>query len=279
LQRLTIKREANPMNSHIHADIRQKLDGFFRSQRIPHLLFHGSAGTGKRTLVYDFVNQIYGGDKQKLKTNVMFVNCAHGKGIKFIRDELKFFAKTNIQGGRGISFKTIVLFNADSLTVDAQSALRRCIELFSYNTRFFIVVENKHKLLNPILSRFCEVYVPEHMGMDGRIQNLHQLHLLEKYGVRDDDKYKVWFDERLGVLPLSEVQNQDLVQIATDSYEEGFSALDLVAWLKTAVTDRWMPVEKTAVAVHFQKIKAEYRCEKLLLLHILDRLFIRSKTI
>jgi hypothetical protein len=117
------------------------------------------------------------------------------------------------------------------------------------------------------------------MGMDGRIQNLHQLHLLEKYGVRDDDKYKAWFDERLGALPLDNVQNQDLVQIATDAYEEGFSSLDLVAWLKTAVTDRWTPVEKTAVAVHFQKIKAEYRCEKLLLLHILDRLFIRSKTI
>ena len=72
----------------------------------------------------------------------MYVNCAHGKGIKFIRDDLKFFAKTNIQGNKGILFKTIVLFNADSLTIDAQSAMRRCIESFSYNTRFFIVVEN-----------------------------------------------------------------------------------------------------------------------------------------
>ena len=85
----------------------------------------------------------------------MFVNCAHGKGIKFIREELKFFAKSNIQQDAGTSFKTIVLINADFLTIDAQSALRRCIELFSYNTRFFIIVENKHKLLNPILSRFC----------------------------------------------------------------------------------------------------------------------------
>ena len=92
----------------------------------------------------------------------MTVNCSHGKGIKFIREELKFFAKTNIQTNSGVLFKTIVLINAHHLTIDAQSALRRCIELFSYNTRFFIILENKHKLLKPILSRFCEIYVPEY---------------------------------------------------------------------------------------------------------------------
>lgn len=26
----------------------------------------------------------------------MILNCAHGKGIKIIREELKFFARTNI---------------------------------------------------------------------------------------------------------------------------------------------------------------------------------------
>ena len=71
----------------------------------------------------------------------MYVNCAHSKGIRFIRDDLKFFAKTNIQKD-GSLFKSIILFNADNLTTDAQSALRRCIEKFSHTTRFFILVEN-----------------------------------------------------------------------------------------------------------------------------------------
>jgi len=69
----------------------------------------------------------------------MSVNCSHGKGIKFIREDLKFFAKTNLQSTTGVKFKTIVLYNADSLTNDAQSALRRCIELFSFNTRFLLL--------------------------------------------------------------------------------------------------------------------------------------------
>ena len=115
-----------------------------------------------------------------IKNYVMEVNCAHGKGIKFIRDELKFFAKTNINLKDGEIFKTIVLLNADKLTIDAQSALRRCIELFSHSTRFFIIVEDKYKLLKPILSRFCEIYVPEPI-IDGKVINLHSYALSETY--------------------------------------------------------------------------------------------------
>jgi hypothetical protein len=43
----------------------------------------------------DFINEIYDNDKMVIKNYVLNVNCAHGKGIKFIREELKFFAKTN----------------------------------------------------------------------------------------------------------------------------------------------------------------------------------------
>ena len=77
----------------------------------------------------------------------MIVNCAHGKGIKFIREELKFFARTNIHLQEGSIFKSIILLNADKLTIDAQSALRRCIELFSHSTRFFIVIDDKYIII------------------------------------------------------------------------------------------------------------------------------------
>ena len=145
----------------IHQPIHDKLDFFHKMHRIPNIIFHGSSGSGKSTVVNEFINKIYNNNKEKIKDFVMYVNCAHGKGIKFIREELKFFAKSHINCNGGDVFKCIVLLNGDKLTMDAQSALRRCIELFSHTTRFFIIVEDKYKLLKPILSRFCEIYIPE----------------------------------------------------------------------------------------------------------------------
>lgn len=245
----------------IHENIKQKLDGFLHNHKIPHLLFHGSCGTGKKTIVYEFINKIYGNDKSKLKTNVMYVNCAHGKGIKFIRDELKFFAKTNVQSSKGIQFKTIVLFNADSLTIDAQSAMRRCIESFSHNTRFFIIVENKHKLLNPILSRFCEIYVPDNIDNKGNILNLHQHHLQNIYSTRNDN-----FDWFCNLIKEFNKTPKQWVEITTTIYEKGLSCLDLIYWIKN--TPILKDIQKYEVIMYFHKIKSEYRNEKLLMFTI-----------
>ena len=250
----------------IHSEIKKKLDGFITSKRIPHILFHGSSGTGKRSLVYDFVNKIYDYDKSKIKTNVMYVNCAHGKGIKFIRDELKFFAKTNIQGNKGIQFKTIVLFNADSLTIDAQSAMRRCIESFSHNTRFFIVVENKHKMLNPILSRFCEIYVPDHIDENGKILNLHQYHLRHIYG--ENNEQTLFFNKVIGT--NLQKSYAEWVHIANAIYEEGLSCIDLVDWLRQ---ESCLDIKsRSEVIMYFHKVKYEYRNEKLLMLSVFSHL-------
>ena len=131
----------------IRKNIINKLDYFYKTNKIPNLIFHGSSSSGKITIVQNFINKIYNNDKHSIKTNVMMVNCSHGKGIKFIREDLKFFAKSNLNSSNGLLFKTIVLLNADNLTTDAQSALRRCIEQFSHTTRFFMVLENKYKLL------------------------------------------------------------------------------------------------------------------------------------
>jgi hypothetical protein len=254
-----------------HKKIYEKLDYFYKSNKIPHLIFHGSSGSGKRTIVDNFLNKIYNNDKQKIKTNVMFVNCAHGKGIKFIREELKFFAKTNIHLNNGVIFKTIVLLNAEYLTIDAQSALRRCIELFSYNTRFFIIVENKHKLLNPILSRFCEIYVPEHTENNCLI-NLHEDSIRAIYNLNDHAEFDQWITQQISNTPKTHI---GFVRLSREFYEKGYSCLDFIRWMKhnPEISEK----DKSMVCMCFDKIKLEFRCEKLLLLYIFDFLYLRSK--
>jgi len=260
------------MTLQIHENILKKLDYFYNSDQIPNIIFHGPSGSGKSTLVTDFLHKIYKNDKQKMKSNIMSVNCSHGKGIKFIREDLKFFAKANLQSTTGVQFKSIVMFNADSLTNDAQSALRRCIELFSFNTRFFIVVENKHKLLNPIVSRFCEIYVPEYI-VNGEVVNLHQHTIRKTLDVSDLETRKVeWIRDYMET--ADSTTNQTISDTCTKVYENGYSCIDIINYMNGS--DNWSDAQKANIIMCFHKIKGEFRCEKMLMMFMLNFMFLRE---
>ena len=216
------------MSLEIHQDIKNKLKYFYEIQKIPNIIFNGPSGSGKSTIVEEYISLIYDNDKEKIKNFVMYVNCAHGKGIKFIREELKFFAKTNINSNGGDIFKIIVLFNGDKLTMDAQSALRRCIELFSHNTRFFIVVEDKYKLLKPILSRLCEIYVPE-PNIRGREINLYRYNIEETFKMKTVKNQKSeWLKKELQKTIHSNISIGELQQFVLKLYEKAYNAMEII---------------------------------------------------
>lgn len=256
-----------------HHKIYEKLDYFQKTKKIPHIIFHGNCGTGKKTILKNFIQSIYDHDKNKIRRNVLYVNCAHGKGIKFIREDLKFFAKTNIQFNENIYFKSIVLFNAEFLTSDAQSALRRCIEQFSHNTRFFVVVENKQRLMIPILSRFCEIYIPETIDENRNIQNLHQLRIQE-HRIQTNNVHYDWFNEKMLHIFEHEYEHSHFVTLANEIYEKGFSCLDVMNWLTQS--SPLEPLSLASAQICFHKIKSEYRSEQLLMLYLFDYIFLRS---
>jgi DNA polymerase III delta prime subunit len=258
----------------IHNDIKNKLKYFIEIKKIPNIIFHGVSGCGKNTLVNNFIHDIYHNDKEMIKNYVMEVNCAHGKGIKFIREELKFFAKTNINLKDGEIFKTIILLNADKLTIDAQSALRRCIELFSHSTRFFIIVEDKYKLLKPILSRFCEIYVPEPI-INGKVINLHNYALDEIYNLGKIVKKKT--DNLKKDLKLDKKYTlNELVNLCIKLYENGYSCLDIISYINTSSLHESKIYEFMVI---FNKIKKDFRNEKLLMLFILNIFLFRSDSV
>ena len=247
----------------IHEALKNKLVTMVKNKKIPHIIFHGPLGSGKRRLLYFFIQQIYEKNFDKIKQYVMYVDCAHGKGIRFIRDQLKFFAKTNIQNKRGLFFKSVVLLNAEKLTTDAQSALRRCIEQFSHTTRFFIVVKNKNKLLKPIQSRFCNIYVPLVRAGEGKI-NLHLRGYNIKRNYQDVKKKLMKLD---GSCTLLQCQ-----QTAANLYEKGINIFDLFE-----VLENHMPQKKNIYffLVFFDRIRMEFRNEKLLMFLILYFIFMR----
>lgn len=254
------------MELNIHNNIKNKLNFFLKNGKIPHIIFHGPSGSGKRELLTWFINKIYNNDKDSIKSFVLYVNCAHIKGIRFIRDELKFFAKLNIQNKNGIIFKSIILFNADKLTVDAQSALRRCIEQFSHTTRFFIIIENKDKLLNPILSRFCNIFV-SYPYIDNKYINLHINNKQNNNIKKKNINLKKIIGNNINSL-------DDIKNIVIKLYNKGYSGLDLMVYIeKSNIVNE---EKKYYYLVYFDKIRKQFKNEKLFMSIILFFTFMRK---
>ena len=284
----------------IHKEIKEKLNYYFLIKKIPNIIFYGNSGTGKKTIVFDFIEKIYNGDKNKINEYVMIVNCVQMKGIKLIREDIKFFAKTNINSKEGDMFKSIVLINADKLTIDAQSALRRLIEVFNHSTRFFIIVEDKYKLLKPIISRFCEIYVPIPL-LNSKPINLDQYHMKNTLNlaitrrthlinlrklIAENIESKIKKTEQLDVVLL-----MDFCELL---YAKGYSGMDIINLFErdtemiignitngetpekvgNLFKDYEITEEKfVSLMLVFNMVKKEIKNEKILMLFVLNFIF------
>ena len=246
-----IMEDSNKKKADIHQKLKKKLDYFIENHKIPHIIFYGNSGTGKKYVLNYFIKKIYNNDQMKIKEYVMYVNCAHCKGIRFIRDELKFFAKRNMQNNNGKIFKSIILLNAEKLTTDAQSALRRCIEQFSHNTRFFIVIENIDNLLNPILSRFCNIYIPYPI-IDDKQKNLYDTANTHEIIL----KKELWLKNKLSKKNIFR-NVKEITQFVEEIYNKGYSALDILNFIEKTNNKN-----KYNFLFYFDKIRREFRNEK-----------------
>jgi replication factor C subunit 3/5 len=115
---------------------------------LPHLLFHGTPGTGKTSLILAIANELYGNSKNLM---IMKLDASDDRGINSVREEIKGFSEKVNMFCKGI--KLIILDEADSMTFDAQFALRRIIEKYSKTTRFCLICNYENKIIPAIRSR------------------------------------------------------------------------------------------------------------------------------
>jgi len=129
-----------------------ELKGLIKLEReqhipIPDFLFYGPAGVGKTTIAYCLAHELNISD-------IVEFNASKDRGINFVRDFIITLAQS-----RGINStrKIIFLDEADKLTEEAQTALRRAMEQYSQSSIFIFSVNDKSQMIAPIINRCYEI--------------------------------------------------------------------------------------------------------------------------
>lgn len=155
---------------------------------ITNLLFYGMPGTGKTTTILSLCYELFG--PNNFKNRVLELNASDERGIGVVRDSILRFAKTSLSSPDpnypSPPIKLIILDEADSMTYDAQSALRKIMEDYLETTRFCIICNYIEKIIKPIVSR-CMFF--NFVPLDNKliIRHLKKIAEKEKLKLNDED--------------------------------------------------------------------------------------------
>lgn len=123
------------------------------------MLFYGPPGTGKTSTILALAKELYG--PEMFRTRVLELNASDERGISIVREKVKDFARMQLSNPPAHykdkypcpPYKIIILDEADSMTQDAQSALRRTMETYSKITRFCLICNYVTRIIDPLASR------------------------------------------------------------------------------------------------------------------------------
>ena len=151
------------------------------------MLFYGPPGTGKTSTVLALAKELYG--PELIKTRVLELNASDERGISIVREKVKDFARMQLSNPSAEyrakypcpPYKIIILDEADSMTQDAQSALRRTMETYSKITRFCLICNYVTRIIDPLASR-CSKFRFKSLDQGNAKKRIEEI--ADKEGVR-----------------------------------------------------------------------------------------------
>jgi adenylate kinase family enzyme len=203
----------------IHKSIAELLENFVKyPDTLSHLLFVGPPGSGKTTTANAFVEEMYG--KRKHYTGrALFLNSSDERSLESVRSKVYPFANSQIytifeELGCPKKPKIIIFDEAETLTEQAQTALRPLLDKPASDILIFFLCNSVSKIHHSILHRFLRITfeTPSPEQFRDRLEPIMQKtypqwkeHQIQKYvrGIPDVDILFRRGDIRFFLLQLS----------------------------------------------------------------------------
>jgi len=160
-------------------DVIRMLNKVLETGNLPHLLFYGQAGTGKTSTILAIAMELFG--PKKFRERIIELNASDERGINIVRNKILNMAKSSVSSNdteyKCPSYKIIILDEADAMTTEAQSALRKIMEDNSNVTRFCFICNYINQIITPIISRCAKFkFKPIHsVPMTNKLRDISKL--------------------------------------------------------------------------------------------------------
>ncbi|KAI7857520.1 DNA clamp loader [Circinella umbellata] len=184
-----------------HKGLTRQLKQMAASENIPHMLFYGPSGAGKKTRITAILREIFGPGVEKLKVDERQFATTSRKKMVFtivssnyhlelnpsdlgmydrviVQDVIKGVAQSKqLDANAKHQFKVVIIDQADELTREAQAALRRTMEKHTSTMRLILCCNSLSKIIAPVRSRCLLIRVarPSEREVSTALQTVAQL--------------------------------------------------------------------------------------------------------